>query len=57
MAKSRLVRINKKIETAVVSGYKRLEKAVVNAYRKIENKFVDSFLTKDGETVGEPRQD
>ena len=57
MAKSRLVRINKKIETAVVSGYKRLEKAVVDGYRKIENKFVDSFLTKDGETVGEPRQD
>ena len=40
MAKSKMIRINKKIEKFVVEGYK-----------KIEDKFVDQYLTKEGETI------
>lgn len=52
MAKSKLVQVNEKIEKRVVSGYKKIEESVVGAYKKVEDKFVDSFLTKDGESVG-----
>jgi hypothetical protein len=58
---NRLVKANKKIEdavvtgyksieTAVVSGYKAVEDRVVGSYKKIENKFVDAFLTNDGQS-------
>lgn len=51
MAKSKLIKINKKIAEGVTSGYKKIEKGVVNSYTKIEDKFVDAFLTKDDESV------
>lgn len=45
MAKSNLVKANKKIEEKVVGGY-----------TKIEDAFVDRYLTKDGESVEEAKQ-
>ncbi len=56
MAKSKIVKVNKKIENAVVGGYKKIENGVVNVYTKIEDKFVDMYLTKDGETVEEAKK-
>lgn len=44
MAKSKLIRANKKIAEKVVGGY-----------TKIEDAFVDLYLTKDGETVAEAK--
>ena len=41
------MKIQKQIETKVVSGYQGIENAVVNGYKKIENKFVEAFLTPD----------
>ncbi len=55
MAKSKIVKANKKIADTVVGTYNKIEKAVVGTYTKIEDKFVDSFLTKDGETVEEAK--
>ena len=55
MAKSKLVKANKKIAEAVTGGYKKIEKGVVAGYTKIEDKFVDAYLTKDGETVEEAK--
>ena len=62
MAKSKIVKANRKIAEAVTNGYKKIEKGVVDGYKKIEqgvaggytkleDKFVDAYLTKDGETV------
>ena len=56
MAKSKLVKANKKIAEAVVAGYKKVEDAVVGGYTKIEDKFVDNYLTRDGETVEEAKK-
>lgn len=56
MAKSKLVKAEKKIENAFTGGYKKIENAVVSGYTKIEDKFVDSFLTKDGESVAEAKK-
>lgn len=67
MAKSKLVKVNEKIEKKVVGGYKKIEEGVVGGYKKIEegavggfnkiaDKFVDNFLTKDGESVEEARE-
>ena len=55
MAKSKVVKANKKITEAVTGGYKKIEKDVVGGYKKIEDKFVDTYLTKDGETVEEAK--
>ncbi len=66
MAKSNMVKANKKIAEAVTDGYKKIEKGVVDGYKKIEqgvvdgytkleDKFVDAYLTKDGETVEEAK--
>ena len=66
MAKSKIVKANKKIAEAVTGGYKKIEKGVVEGYKKIEqgvvggytkleDKFVDAYLTKDGETVEEAK--
>ena len=52
---SKIVDANKKIEKAVVGGYKKVEDSVVGGYKKIEDKFVDTFLKKDGETIGEAK--
>ncbi len=62
MAKSKLVKANKKIAEEVTKGYKAIEKGVVDkfnkmtdsivkGYTKVEDKFVDQYLTKDGESV------
>jgi len=51
MAKSKLVKANKKIEEKVVGGYKKIEGGVVGGFNNIADKFVDNFLTKEGETV------
>ena len=67
MAKSKIVKANEKIASAVVSGYKKIEDGVVNGFNKIEDgvvkgftkiedKFVDAYLTKDGETVEEAKE-
>lgn len=67
MAKSKLVKANKKIEEIVVEGYKEIENTVVGGYQKVENffasgfeniadKFVDQYLTKDGESVEEAKE-
>jgi len=67
MAKSKIVKANKKIAGAVSAGYKKIEKgvadgykkiehSVVDGYTKIEDKFVDAYLTKDGETVKEAKE-
>ncbi len=67
MAKSKIVKITKKIsdatvegynkvEKGVVSGYKAIEKGVVKAYTSIEDKFVDAYLTKDGESIEEAKK-
>ncbi len=55
MAKSKIVKANRKIAEAVTAGYKKIEKGVVDGYTKIEDKFVDAYLTKDGETVEEAK--
>ena len=51
MAKSKLGKVNKKIEQGVVSNYKKIEDSVVGGFNKIADKFVDSFLAKEGESV------
>lgn len=56
MAKFKLVKVEKKIEEAVVKGYKKIENSVVSGYTKIEDKFVDKYLTHDGETVEEAKK-
>lgn len=56
MAKSKLVRANKKIEKGVVSGYKKIEDSVVSEFNKITDKFVDNYLTKDGESIDEAKK-
>lgn len=56
MAKSKIVKANKKIAEVVTGGYKKIENAVVKGYTKIEDKFVDQYLTRDGETVEEAKK-
>lgn len=53
MAKSKLIKVNQKIEEAVVGGYKAVEESVVGGFQKISDHFVDQYLTKDGETLEE----
>lgn len=56
MAKSKIVKANKKIADTVVGGYKKVESAVVGTYSKIEDKFIDQYLTRDGETVEQAKE-
>lgn len=51
MAKSKLVKANKKIAQEVVGGYKKVEETVVGGYKKIEDAFVDRYLTREGESI------
>jgi hypothetical protein len=44
---NKFMRVNKKIENAVVSGYKSIENAFVSGYKAIETGFVKAFLTPD----------
>ena len=66
MAKSKIVKANKRIteavtgsyktiEKGVVGGYKKIEQGIVGGYTKLEDKFVGTYLTKDGETVEEAK--
>ncbi len=62
MAKSKLVKVNEKIEKKVVGGYKKIEEGVVGGYKKIEegavggfNKIADKFVD-NGESVEEARE-
>ena len=55
MAKSKLIKANKKIAETVVNGYKGIENRVVGTYTKIEDKFVDQYLTHEGESVEDER--
>ena len=41
-----------KIEDGVVSGYKAIENSVVSGYKSVENKFVETFLTEEEEPEG-----
>lgn len=54
--KSKLVKVNEKIEEKVIGTYKKIEDTVVGGYTKIEDTFVDRYLTKDGETVEEAKE-
>ena len=56
MAKSKIIKIGKKISDSVTEGYKKIEDGVVKGYTKIEDKFVDMYLTRDGETVEEAKK-
>ena len=56
MAKSKLVKVNQKIEKTVVEGYKIIENGVVGGFEKLTDKFVDEFLTKDGESVQDAKK-
>lgn len=64
---SKLVKINEKIEKAVVEGYKKIEDGVVGGYKKIEegavegfqkvsDKFIEKLFTKENETVEEAKE-
>lgn len=55
MAKSKLVKANKKIAEKVTVTLGKIEDTVVGGYTKIEDAFVDRYLTKDGETVEEAK--
>ena len=52
MAKSKLVKTNKKIAEKVTETYQKIEDTVVGGYTKIEDAFVDRYLTKEGESCG-----
>lgn len=56
MAKSKLVKANKKIAETLVGTFEKIEETVVEGYSKIEDAFVDYYLTKDGESVEEAKQ-
>lgn len=56
MAKSKLVKANKKIAEAVVQGYKKMEDIAVTGFGKINDGFVDQFLTQDGESVADAKK-
>ncbi len=56
MAKSKLIKVSKKIADKAVGGYKKIENGVVGGYKKIEYGFVDRFLTRDGETVEQAKK-
>ena len=55
MAKSKLIKANKKIEKAVVGGYKKIEEGVVDGFNSMSDRFVDNYLTREGETVAEAK--
>ena len=56
MAKSKLIKANKKIAETVVNGYKGIENRVVGTYTKIEDKFVDQYLTHEGESIEDAKK-
>ena len=44
--------VNKKIESAVVSGYKTVEEAVVKGYKAVESGTVKGYKTIESTVVG-----
>lgn len=56
MAKSKLIKLNKKIEQEVTKKYKKIEKDAAEEFNKVANKFVDNFLTKEEESVEETKE-
>lgn len=56
MAKSKLVKANKRISENLTSGFQKITDSVMGRYTNIEDKFVDLYLTKDGETVEEAKK-
>lgn len=56
MAKSKLIKINKKIAEEVTGCYKKIENGVVGGFTKISDQFIDNFLTKDNETVNDAKK-
>ena len=57
MAKSKLVKANEKIAEKVVGTFGKIENTVVSGYTKIEDAFVDRYLTKEGETIEEAKEE
>ena len=55
MAKSKLVKVNEKIDDEVDSDYKKIEDGFVDGFNKISDRFVENYLTKDGESVDEAK--
>lgn len=55
MAKSKLLKANKKIEENVIKNFRKINDAVIENYTKIEDKFVDQYLTRNGETVADAK--
>ncbi|WEV74653.1 hypothetical protein OZX74_03810 [Bifidobacterium sp. ESL0798] len=53
MAKSKLVKANRKIVDAAGAGMRKMSDTVTKAHRRIEDGFVDQYLTQDGESVGD----
>lgn len=51
MARSKLVRANRRLAEQVIKGHQKVENLVVGSYRKIEDAFVDLYLTQEGESV------
>ncbi len=56
MAKSKLVKANKRISENLTSCFQKITDSVMGRYTNIEDKFVDLYLTKDGETVEEAKK-
>lgn len=56
MAKSRLIKANRKIEKAVTGIYQAIEKKTTGSYQAIENAFISRCLTKDGESISEAKE-
>lgn len=56
MAKSKLIRANKKIAGGVTKVFGKISDTAVGGYTKIEDAFVERYLTKDGESVEEAKE-
>ncbi|MBQ9264947.1 MAG: hypothetical protein IJ189_12165 [Clostridia bacterium] len=46
----------KALENGVVTGYKTIENGVVDGFNKITDKFVGTFLTREGESVEQAKE-
>lgn len=56
MAKSKIVKANKKIADSVTTGFNKMSECVVDSFTKIEDKFVDEYLTHDGESIEDAKK-
>ncbi|WEV65025.1 hypothetical protein [Bifidobacterium sp. ESL0764] len=53
MAKSKLVKANKKIAEAAHSGFRKMSDTVTGVRQRIADGFVDQYLTEEGESVSD----